>query len=111
MKDTPTSGPISTSITHQVRDESSSRHSFSISQANGDLRERKEDLFKRRRTRRIRGARRRMLRELVDGALAADAPAAQEHEAVAHARGVGNLVDREEQRAALCRMIAQRGAD
>src|SRR3982750_2539990 len=98
MKDTPTSGPISTSITHHARDESSSRHSFSISQANGDLRERKEDLFKRRRTPRIQGARRRMLGKPVDGAFAADAAAAQEHEAVAHARGIGNLVDREEQR-------------
>ena len=38
--------------------------------------------------------------ELVERALAADAPAAEQHEAIADAGGVGDLMDREEQRPA-----------
>ncbi len=45
MKETPTSGPVSRSITQKARAESSSRHSFSSSQVQGALGEGKEDLF------------------------------------------------------------------
>src|SRR5437867_9284155 len=45
MNDTPTSGPITTSITHHARETTSSRHSLASSQANGDLRESKKHLF------------------------------------------------------------------
>jgi CheY-like chemotaxis protein len=37
MKDTPTSGPINSNITHQARDARSSRHSFTINQTKADL--------------------------------------------------------------------------
>src|SRR5689334_9534316 len=105
MNETPTSGPIRTSRTHHARDASSSRHSLSSSQTNGRLRERKEQLFQVRRSRRV-GA----LGELGNGAFAAHAAAAQQHEAVAYACGVGDLMNREEQRATVGGMIAQRGA-
>jgi hypothetical protein len=45
MKDIPTRGPISRSNTHHAREAISSRHSFSSSQRNGGLGERKEHLF------------------------------------------------------------------
>jgi hypothetical protein len=46
MKDTPTSGPITASITHQERELISSRHSFLTSHRHALLREGKEDLLK-----------------------------------------------------------------
>ncbi len=45
MNETPTSGPITTSITHQARDASSSRHSFRTNQPKAALREGKKHLF------------------------------------------------------------------
>ena len=89
-----------TSITHHARDASSSRHSFASSQREGaDLRERKEDLFEIV-AGRSRRARRRERRQLVERAFAAHAAAAQQHEAIADARRVADLMDRQEQRAA-----------
>src|SRR2546428_11637729 len=102
MNVTPTSGPITSSITHQDREATSSRHSFSTSQrqaglraarfgAPSTLRERKEDLFE---VVAGRGAARRGDRgELLQRAFAADAPAAQEHEAIADASRIRDLVD------------------
>src|SRR5579859_3375526 len=91
MKETPTSGPMAMSSTHQDREASSSRASLATSQATG-LRERKEDLFE------IVAGAIGFGGEFGDGAFAADASAAEEDEAIAEAGGVGDLVDREEQR-------------
>ena len=66
MKDTPTNGPISSSITHQDREATSSRHSFSRSQSQGLLRERKEHLFQIGRT--LSAARFRQIAQLIEGA-------------------------------------------
>src|SRR4051812_13880934 len=109
MNDTPTSGPMTIRSTHHAREASSSRHSLSSSQMKGGLRERKEELLERRR-RRQRGRRGSALREIRDGAFAADAAAAQQDEAIAHARGVADLMNRQEQRASAGRVLAQRGA-
>src|SRR5262245_19719722 len=113
MNETPTSGPIATSITHQDRDAISSRHSLRRSHARGECRsasgrpsrERKEHLFQvstlgpmalavstlglmtlavatlgpTTLARRLGG----LARQLVERAFAADAPAAQQHEAIA----------------------------
>src|SRR5579859_3968005 len=80
MNETPTSGPMSASITHQARDASSSRHSLTSSQTKGGLRARKHGLLE-------------IAAQIGDGALALHAPAAQQDEAIAHARGVRNLMD------------------
>src|SRR5438132_12839813 len=116
MNDTPTSEPISRSNTHQARDAISSRHSLPSRTKNGFnteraqraeqslvsacsavsafavLRERKEDLFQI-----VCGARcaasRREARELRQCALAADAAAAQQHESIADASRVANLMN------------------
>src|SRR4051794_41185963 len=85
MNDTPTSGPIAASITHQARDTTSSRHSFATSHPNADLREGKKDLFE------VRG--RRVALQLRQRAFAAHAAAAQEHESIADAFGVADLMD------------------
>src|SRR6266511_2250653 len=132
MNDTPTSGPMSSSITHHARDDRSSRHSLARRTRNGLTAEpaepaerslffavfaafaflvvsgeRKEDLFE------IRGRGRRPhpcpRRELGDRAFAADATVAQEDETIADARGVGDLVDRQKQRPPGLRVRAQRG--
>src|SRR5262249_44079641 len=46
----------------------------------------------------------------VKGALSDDTAAAQEHEAIADLRGIGDLVDRQEERAIRREMPAQRGS-
>src|SRR3954463_10358709 len=120
MKVTPTSGPIASSSTHQACDATSSRYSFSTSQrkektaesaenaepndfsapsacsavASG---ERKEHLFE------IAGrgaARGGLRRELVERSLAADPSAAEQDEAIADARRVLDLMNRQEHRPA-----------
>src|SRR5437868_12812882 len=106
MNETPTSGPISTSMTHHARDVSSSRHSFSRSQTKGVLRKGKEDVFQ---VQGVHGV--HASAELFDGALAADAAAAQEHEAIADPRGVADLVDGEKERPPARGVRAQGGAD
>ena len=68
MNDTPTSGPISTSITHHEREAIRSRHSLRTSQPNARLGERKHDLFESGRRGAARAGERR---ELVEGAFAA----------------------------------------
>src|SRR5262245_35225337 len=129
MNDTPTSGPISTSITHQAREATSSRHSlrsnhekarldrlaergkktlppneaeptrlFAVLCGEAALGERKHDLLE------IIGAfgaaRRGERRQVLERALAAHPPAAQQHKPIAHARRLRDLVNREEHRAA-----------
>src|SRR5215471_2521338 len=96
MNDTPTSGPIAASITHHARDAISSRHSFASSQ----LSERKKDLFE-------STTARRSPFQFFERSLAPDAPAAEQDEPVAHALRIGNLVDRQKQRAAGGRVGAQ----
>src|SRR3954469_19373770 len=108
MNDTPVNGPMTASSTHHEREATSSRHSLSSSQTNGGLRKRKEEILE---VRGIRGGRTVQVAELLDRALAADAAAAQQDEAIADAGGVADLVDREEQRAAGGGVVAQRGAD
>src|SRR6187549_4037578 len=104
MNDTPTSGPISTSITHHDRDAIRSRHSLRTSQPNA-LGERKHDLFESGR----RGAScAGNLRELVERAFAAGTAAADQHEAIADADGVADLMDRQEQRAPRGGVVAER---
>src|SRR5581483_11906055 len=91
MNDTPTSGPIASSMTHHERDATSSRTSFSSSHEKADLRERKKGV--------LEGVRLRAARDLVQRAFAAHAPFAEQHEAIAESRGVRDLMDREKQRA------------
>src|SRR6185503_18561208 len=86
-------------------DVSSSRHSFSISQTNGVLRKGKEDVFQ------IRGVGADARGELRQRALAADAAGAEQDKAIADARGVADLVNRQEQRAPGRGVRAERGAD
>src|SRR5262245_40810223 len=109
MNVTPTSGPIAASITHHARAVMSSRHSFATRIRRARVRQpaasgegKKQVLEARRRV----GARERG--ELVDGPFAARAPAAQEHEAIADAGGVGDLVDGEDERAAVGGVAPQR---
>src|SRR5438105_15272484 len=97
MNDTPTSGPISISMSHHERDATSSRYSFSRSQLIAPLREGKEGLLE---IGRAIAVRRRDGRQLVERAFAADAAAAQQHEAIAHARSVADLMDRQQHRPA-----------
>src|SRR5581483_1357589 len=103
MNDTPTSGPIATSITHQERDATSSRASFSTSHEKADLRERKEGA--------LEGVGLRAAGDLAERPVTAHAAAAEQDEAVAPAGRVGDLVDREEERPAARREPAERGAD
>src|SRR3954466_10976093 len=101
MNVTPTSGPIATSNTHHARDATSSRYSFASSHkkegtaffAVPSLGERKEHLFQIVRGAAACGGERP---ELVERAFAADAAAAQQHEAIAHPRRVVDLVNRQE---------------
>src|SRR5579871_5318346 len=95
MNDTPTSGPMATSITHQARAATSSRASFSRSHEKPDLRERKKRVLER------AGVRAR--RDVVEQALAAHAAAAQQHEAIAEACRVRDLVNGEKKRPAVAR--------
>src|SRR6476620_2645654 len=101
MNETPTSGPIRTSRIHHARDATSSRHSFTRSHTNGDLREGKEDLFQI--TSRHRAAGGGGGPQFVERPLAARPPVAQEDESITDARGVADLMDGQEQRAALRR--------
>jgi hypothetical protein len=103
MNETPTRGPIRTSITHHAREVSSSRHSFSRCQTKGVFRKGKEDLFQVVLIQRAA--------EIRHGALAAHASAAQQDEAIAHARGIADLVNREKERPPGGRVRAERGAD
>src|SRR5262245_49584312 len=98
MNETPTSGPINRSITHQAREAIRSRHSLSTSHMNGVLREGKNDVLQIARRDRRAPFPGRDTGQLVERALAAHVTAAQQHEAVAHARGVGDLVYREKER-------------
>src|SRR2546427_2802425 len=117
MKEMPTSGPMTSSISHQDRDTTSSRRSLSTSHPQGPrlraprfgtagLCEGKEDLFEI--VAGIRSPRGGERRELRQRAFAADASAAQQHETVADPRRVGDLMDREQQRTAVRGMRAQR---
>src|SRR5690349_12295140 len=98
MNDTPTSGPMSTSITHQERDAISSRHSLARSQRHGDLGERKKHLLE------IGGmapdAPGGYGRQLVVRAFAGDPAVAEEHEPIADPGGIADLMDRQNYRAA-----------
>ena len=88
----------------------SSRHSLSQQPANGGLREGKDDLLERRPPAGAPARGRQTLASSCHRAFAAHAAAAEQHEAVADARGVADLMDREEQRAARGRVLAQRRA-
>src|SRR5262245_39346106 len=105
MKVTPTSGPIASSITHQARDTSSSRHSLARRKEKA-LRERKEKILQARSARRV-GER----RQFVDRAFAADTSAAEQHEAIANPGRVGNLVNGQHEGAPLGRVVAERLRD
>src|SRR5262245_34769202 len=100
MKETPTSGPVRTSITQKARDAVSSRHSLTASQASGPLGEGKEDLLQ---VRRPSGQR----LQLLERALTAHAAAGEQDEAVAQARRLDDLVDGQEERPARGRVLAQ----
>src|SRR5258708_2170478 len=106
MNDTPTSGPMSTSITQKERDVMSSRHSFLRShfQASG---EGKEDLLEIG-WQIVTGALSRKRGERVQRSFGDDPPTAQKHEAVADFCRVGDLVDRQEEGAIGGKMLAQR---
>src|SRR5258708_38265377 len=106
MKDTPTSGPISASITHHERELISSRHSFLRSHFHA-LGEGKEDLLEIRRQV-VAGALARKRRKRAKGAFGDDTAAAQQHEAIADLRGVGDLVNGQEERAVWRKVLAQR---
>src|SRR3954466_12137489 len=121
MKVTPTSGPMASSNTHQAREATSSRYSFFSSQRNEwnakpakraernvssaglatfafPSGKRKKHLFEV--GRRRRSARRGERHELIERAFAAHRSAAQQHESIAHARRVRQLMNRQEHRPA-----------
>src|SRR6267142_2350646 len=123
MNDTPTSGPMATSRIHHERDATSSRHSFLSSHAKACLCEGEKDIFQVSRlgltgfqvsrlgltgfqvsTLGLTG----LATQLIERSFAADAPAAQQHEPIAHACRVVDLMDRQEHRPAAARMRAQR---
>src|SRR5215831_10006002 len=106
MNDTPTSGPMSTSITQKERDVMSSRHSFRSSHFQAS-REGKEDLFEIRRQaapRALLGKR----SERIESSFGGNPAAAQQHEAVADLRRVSDLVDRQKEGPIRGDMLAQR---
>src|ERR1700690_1063916 len=98
MKETPTSGPISASMTHQERELMSSRHSFLRSYFHAPLCEGKEDLLEIR-WQVVARALARSCGEYVTRALGDDATAAQEHEAIADLGRSRDLMDGQEERA------------
>src|SRR5579872_5108404 len=106
MNDTPTSGPISSSIVHHARDATSSRHSLASSQkkAARPLCERKEDLFQVGRS--AVAVTRRGGGERVERPFAAHDAVAQEHEAIADPRRVADLMNREDECTPQLRMLA-----
>src|SRR5258708_4919092 len=106
MNDTPTSGPMSTSITQKEREVMSSRHSFFRSHFE-PLREGKKPPVKRG-GQRGAGALRRRCGGRVECSCGDDPPAAQKHETVADFRRIGDLVDRQEEGAVGGKMLAQR---
>src|ERR1700730_10382730 len=108
MKETPTSGPISTSMTHQEGELMSSRHSFFRSHFHALLCEGKEDLLEIRRQVLARALARNG-GEHVTRALGDDATATQEHEAIADLGRIRDLVDGQKERAIRRNMLAQRG--
>src|SRR3954463_6801611 len=108
MNVTPTSGPIASSSTHHARDVTSSRYSLRRSHAIA-LCERKEDLFEIVTGCTAAGGGER--REFLQRPLTARATAAQQDEAIADARRVANLVDRQEHRPAGGRVRTQRLRD
>src|SRR5436190_12131626 len=96
MKETPTSGPVTMSMSQNARADSSSRHSFSSSHVHAGLREGKEDLFEPFGSETVGTfgvARCRGRGQFLDRAFAAHSAAAQKHEAIAESLGVGDLVD------------------
>src|SRR5262245_7641618 len=103
MNANPTSGPMKKRKIHHARAASSSRHSLRTSARSQRLREGKEHLFE------IAGAGRG--RELVARAFAADPARAQEDEAIADARRVRELMNREHERPASGRDLAEHGRD
>src|SRR5262249_3765204 len=105
MKVTPTSGPIAKSSTHQARETRSSRHSLARRTRKGRLCKRKKQVFQSVRTAVSHRA------EFVERPFATNAPVAQEHESIANARRVADLMNREHERAALGGVMAQRLGD
>jgi hypothetical protein len=106
MKDTPTSGPVSTSITHHERELSSSRNSLSRSHDHGVLGKRKKNLFEIARIG-FAGAAYGEIRKFLRGTLCANLAAIQENEAIADSRSVRDLMDRQKQSPAFTRTPAQ----
>src|SRR4051812_5830355 len=104
MKETPTSGPISSKNTHHERELISSRHSLRNSQTVG-LRERKKDLLEIiRRNRAVPGS---LLLEFGECALRDNIAPTQQHEAIANFGSIGDLVNRHEHGASTLHMLAQ----
>src|SRR5258708_15370016 len=107
MNDTPTSGPIATSSTHHAREATSSRYSFATNHDQDEtaegavpsLCECKKHLFEIV-ARAAAAPRRGHSGQLFARAFAARAAAAQQHEAIADARRVTNLMNRQEHRPA-----------
>src|SRR5262249_41882989 len=93
MNETPTSGPVRISMIHQDLDDMSSRHSFARSHSHGGLREGKKHLFEIRRI--DDSASGSEFCQLRARSFGADTPPAQQDEAIANFRGLGDLVDRE----------------
>src|SRR5260221_1641658 len=92
MNDIPASGPIARSNNHHARDTASSRNSLFKSHRNADLRECKKHLLQIRI--RFRGVvRRGQGCEFLSRALAAYASAVEQHETVAEARGLADLMN------------------
>src|SRR2546423_2805103 len=135
MNVTPTSGPIASSSTHHAREATSSRYSFRSSQRKADAKaakgakknswlffacfalfalndcsgERKEYFFEV--VARAAAPRSGHRGELLQRAFTARAAATQQHEPIADARGVANLVNRQEHRPPSRGVRAQRLRD
>src|SRR5689334_20784989 len=111
MKACPTSAPITRSSSQYDRDAASSRNSFSMSQRHvvvaetcasgaGVSGEGKKDLFE------AAGDEMRLRAKFLQGSLADNFAAAQEHESVANASCVSKLMDREKKRSTTgCRLL------
>src|SRR5215467_15935010 len=96
MKDIPTSGPIARSNTHHALDTRSSRHSLSRSHRNADLGERKKYLFK------VPVCFRHIMHscercQLLNSAFSTHPPTTEQHEPVAEARSVADLMNRQKE--------------
>src|SRR5947207_3243011 len=106
MKDTPTSGPISASMTHHEREDINSRDSFFRSHFHALLCEGKEDLLEIRSQAATHSLARNRC-ECVERSLCNNTSPVQEQKTVADLRRIRDLMDRQEKSAIRRQMLSQ----